>query len=350
MFALVELTLAMSVPFLAIAGYHALLDSRAGRFIEEPDVGDPGWRAIVDPSPVAAVVEVGDEGITGLTLLAGHPDDGTAGTAILVPGTLHIDGTSLATLEPTEAVLALSGALRLRVTAVEVMTPERWAAFMGDHVYTVANPDPVDDLHGEPLLAVGDIEINGDNAAVFLGRPAAGADPITLMFRRELFWSAVIADPPDRPMRSVDGEVPLAGLLDQVAAPASRVVDLPLADLGPDPEPDLEAAEELIREVVPVPAGSKPGDRLQVRVIDRTGLADLAAIAAEVASTGSEVVEIGNAIEFDGGETHLVVPLGLDDPGINELALLTGATTVLDDEVDADAVVTLVIGSDFVDK
>ncbi|MEL7156170.1 MAG: hypothetical protein AAFN30_06165, partial [Actinomycetota bacterium] len=222
---------------------------------------------------------------------------------------------------------------------------------LGDHAYTVANPDPVVDDDGQPLLAVGDIEINGGNAAVFLGRPAPEADPITLMFRRELFWTAVIADPPPPPA-AVDGvgagAAPLADLVADVAGPSSRVVDLPLADLGPDPEPDLEAAEALIREVVPVPAGSKPGDRLQVRVIDRTGLADLAAIAAEVASTGSEVVEIGNAVEFDGGETHLVVPLGLEDPGINELALLTGATTVLDDDVDTDAVVTLVIGSDFV--
>jgi len=30
----------MSVPFLAIAGYHALLDSRAGRFVEQPGEGD----------------------------------------------------------------------------------------------------------------------------------------------------------------------------------------------------------------------------------------------------------------------------------------------------------------------
>ncbi|MEM9616260.1 MAG: hypothetical protein AAGA59_25255 [Actinomycetota bacterium] len=355
-FALAELTLAMAVPFLAIAGYHALLDSRAGRFVEEPQEGDPGWRAIVDPSPVSAVVEVGEQGTTGLVLLAGHPDEGAPGTAILVPGTLEIDGVSLASLEPNDAVSALSSALRLRVKGIEVMTAERWSETLGTKTYLLPNPDPVVDDAGQPLLAVGDIEVGGDNAAVFLARPAPGLDPITVMYRRELLWSALLADPPTAADADPDGgavglggvDTPLVAALDQVAGASARVVDLPLTDLGPDPAIDAEAAEALIREVVPVPAGSNPGDRLQVRVIDRTGQADLPAVAAEVASTGSEVVEIGNASEFSGGETHLVVPFGLDDPGINELALLTGATTVLDEEADADAVVTLVIGSDFV--
>jgi hypothetical protein len=107
------------------------------------------------------------------------------------------------------------------------------------------------------------------------------------------------------------------------------------------------ATEALVRELVPVPAGAQPGDRTQVRVIDRTGTADLSAVAAEVAATGLEVVEIGNAAEFDAGATSLVVPRGLDDPGLIELAAWTGAATVVDGEPDADPVVTLLIGSDF---
>jgi hypothetical protein len=182
--------------------------------------------------------------------------------------------------------------------------------------------------------------------STFLGRPAPEADPITLTFRRETFWSAMVQDPPIS--QTPGSEDPLLALLDEVTGPAARVVGLPLVALEPNPRPDLVAAEILIREVVPVPAGANPGDRLQVRVIDRTGTADLPAIAAEVASTGSEVIEIGNAPEFDDGLTHLVVPTGFDDPGISELASLTGATTVHDDEVDADPVVTLLIGSDFV--
>jgi hypothetical protein len=346
LFAGVELVLAMSVPFLAIGGYHALLDSRAGRFIEEPEEGDPGWRALVDPSPLVAVVEIDREQITGIALLAGTVDDATGGTVILVPGTLQIDGQGLADREPADAVAALSGALRLRVTAIEEMTSERWQVALGDKAYEVDNPDPVVDEAGQPLLAVGPTVVDGSLVSTFLGRPAPGADPITLTFRREIFWSAVVGDPPVGVTPWSDD--PLLASLGEVTGPTARVVDLPLVAVEPNPSPDLAAAEVLIREVVPVPAGAQPGDRLQVRVIDRTGVADLPAIAAEVASTGSEVIEIGNAPEFDGGLTHLVVPTGFDDPGISELASLTGATTVHDDELDADPVVTLLIGTDFV--
>lgn len=336
----------MSVPFLAIAGYHALLDSRAGRFVEEPDEGEPGWRALVDPSPLSVVVEMESDRITGLALLAGHTDKGLGGTVVLVPGTLQIDGETLDSHEPSQAVAELSGALRLRVNSIEVMTSERWSALLGDTSYTVSNPDPVMDESGQPLLAVGEIEVGATNTDVFLGRPAPDADPITLLFRRRLFWSAMLAEPP--PSHSPGSDDPLLDTLENLVGTSARVVDLPLMRVEANPVPDLDAAEALVREVVPVPAGANPGDRLQVRVIDRTGTADLPAIAAEVASTGSEVVEIGNAKEFDGGLTHLVVPTGLDDPGISELALLTGATTVHDDGVDTDAVVTLLIGTDFV--
>ena len=283
------------------------------------------------------------ERITGLALLADASDGSSGGTVILVPGSLEIDGMPLDQYGPDRAVSALGSALRLRITSTEVMTPDRWEQVLGDRAFELPNPDPVLDDRQRPLLTVGPTEIDGSNAAIFLGRPAPGTDPITLTLRRQLFWSALVADPPRLP--TTDSFI---RTLSEISGPAAQVVDLPLLAVEAQPRPDLEAIESLIREVVPVPAGANPGDRLQVRVIDRTGLADLPAIAATVASTGSEVVEIGNALEFDGGLTHLVVPSGLEDPGINELALLTGATTVHDDEVDTDPVVTLLIGSDFV--
>ncbi|MEM7340783.1 MAG: LytR C-terminal domain-containing protein [Actinomycetota bacterium] len=348
LFTLVELVLVLAVPFLAIAGYHALLESRDGRFVDEPTAADPGWRALVDPSPVTAVVETDRGRLTGITLLAAHVEPGTAGTAVLVPGTLQIDGVGLDEREPLDAIVALQSELRLRISALEIMDGTRWAAALGGRTYTLDNPDPVIGDDGDALFEVGSVALPGEGAAPFLGRPSPGTDPITLSFRRELFWSALLADPPTA--ADAAGAVdPLVAALAEVAGTEAGVVELPLVALQPDPEADLVAAEELVRAVVPVPAGANPGDRLQVRVIDRTGAADLTAIAAEVASTGSEVVEIGNASTFDDGLTQILVPPAVADaPGINELASLSGATTVLDDDLDTDGVVTLVIGSDFV--
>ncbi len=339
-FVLAELVLAMAIPFLGIAGYHALLDSRAGHFIEEPTAEDPGWRAVVDPSPVTALVERHDGETTGIVLVAGHPDGAVGGAAILVPATLQIDGVGLDTLPPADAVAALASALRLRIGSVEVLDDDRWSELLGDATYEVSNPDPVVGDDGLPLLPIGEIDLGAEHVTPFLGRPSPGSDPITLLYRRELFWAAVLASPPT-------GSDPVATVLGQAAGPAARVVVLPLELVVADPAPDLEAAELMIREVVPIPAGAEPGDRVQVRVIDRTGVVDLETVAALVASTGSEVVEIGNATSFDDGLTHLVVPVGIDDPVITELATLTGATTVLDSDVESDGVVTLLVGADY---
>lgn len=339
LFVAAELLLAMAIPFLAIAGYHTLLDSRAGRFVEEPSPSDPGWRAIVDPSPVHAVVEVEQNRLTGVVLLAGH-DEQFPGTAILVPGTLHLDGAPLSARPPAEAVQLLGSALRLRIPSFDVLDEWRWPRVLADKTYDLENPDPVAGLEGQEILSVGAVQIGGEEAALFVGRPSPGADPITVSTRRLLLWSALLADPP-----SAEDEI--AQQLRDIGGPGAQTVELPLMAIEPNPSPDLEATETLVREVVPVPAGANPGDRIQVRVIDRTGTADLATIASEVASNGAEVIEIGNAREFDGGETLLVVPLGAEGPGLTELAMLMGAATVSDSEGDSEAVVTLLIGVDF---
>ena len=87
-----------------------------------------------------------------------------------------------------------------------------------------------------------------------------------------------------------------------------------------------------------------------MRVLDRTGLADLGAIAAEVASTGAEVVEIGNAAVFDAGPTQVVVPRALEEGAVTELASWTGAATVHDNDVESDDIVTLIIGADYLNR
>lgn len=363
---LAELTLIMAIPFLAIAGYHTLLGSQAGTFIEEPEEGEPGWRALVAPSPVTAVVETEGGALTGIALLVG-PVDGPSvvvsgesevelaaarfdagvleagGTVIVVPGTLVIEGAPLAARSPEEAVAAVETALRLDIDTVDIVDENRWSAILGPTTYRLSNPDPVVDDEGNPLLEVGEIDVGAGEAAAFLGRPAPDSDPITLLFRRQLFWTALIEEPPGGDEAGDE----LTATLNTFVGPGSQVVILPLVDVVPDPDPDLSASEALIREVVPIPAGAHPGDRLQVRVIDRTGAADLESVAADVASAGSEVVEIGYAQEFDGGLTHLVVPLGVDDPAITELAAITGATTVLDNDIEDDSVVTLLVGTDY---
>ncbi|MFV0257984.1 MAG: LytR C-terminal domain-containing protein [Acidimicrobiales bacterium] len=333
-----ELILTLAVPFLAVAGYHALLQSRAGTFVQEVAADEPGWRAAVSPSPVTAVVEMADDRITGISVLAAHPSSTDGGAVILVPGDLMVDGQPLADRLPRDAVGALSRSIRLGIPTVEVVDEARWPVVMGGGVYTVANPDEVvdDDM---VVFDSGEVEVDGADAAAFLGQVTDGANPITVMYRRRLLWSAMLADPPS-------GDDPAAASIAAVAGSAARVVDIPLATLEPSPVADPEAVEALIRDMVPAPAGAAPGDRLRVRLIDRTGQADLVAVAARLAATGVEVVEIGNAGVFDNGPGEIVVPQGIDDPAINELASLLGASTVRSNDVEGDGVITVFIGPD----
>jgi hypothetical protein len=348
----VELVLALAIPFLAIAGYHELLDSRAGRFVEEPGEADPGWRAVVEPSPLTAVVETERGRITGIALLAGNPDSGIGGTVVLVPGTLAIDGRGLDRRTPDDAVTALGRALRLGIHGLEVVDENRWANVLGDRAYVVDNPDPVVDDDGEPLLVVGPTEVDADNAAVFLGRPVAGADEISLLLRRRLLWTALIADPPTSGGWSggggAGGADPLLDHLDSVRGASARVVELPLRQATPVPELDPVTAEGLIREVVPVPSGAEVGDRVRVRVLGRSPDTDLPAVAAVVAGTGMEVVEIGNAASFDGGPTEILLPSGLDEAMVAGLVSLIGTDPIPIDGTEADSVVTLLVGPGFV--
>ncbi len=337
----------MSIPFLAIQGYHTLLESRAGRFVQEPTRAEPGWRAFVDPTPVIGIAEVDRGRVTGVALLIHHLEVRSAATVVLVPGSLELDGAMLADRPPADAVAAVGATLRLSVDRTEVMDDDGWQTLLGDQRYPLDSPDPVPDEAGDLLFAVGQVSVGGDNAAPFLGRPAAGAVPISVRPRRHLFWNALLETPPATSSA-------LAGDLRAVGNAAVQVVDLPLTQLEPVALIDGPAAESLIRDVVAYPAGSVPGERLQVRVLDRTGAADLEGIAAAVAAQGMEVIEIGNAMPFDGGDTQVIAPVGLVAAGeplpdqVRDLSRSVGSSDVIvDNDATDDLVVTVVIGRNF---
>ena len=337
----------MAIPFLAIQGYHTLLDSRAGKFVEEPTRTEPGWRAFVDPTPVIGIAEVDQGRVTGVTLLIHHLEVRSAATVVLVPGSLELDGATLAERSASDAVAAVGAALRLSIDRTEAMDEAGWRSLLDDERYLLDSPDPVSDETGGALFTVGQVSVGGDNAAPFLGRPADGAVPISVRPRRHLFWNALLEAPPA-------GSTDLASDLRAVDDAVVQVVDLPLTQLEPVALIDGPAAESLIRDVVAYPAGSLPGDRLQVRILDRTGGADLEGIAAAIAAQGMEVIEIGNTTPFDSGETQVIAPIGLaaqNETLPDEIETLTrsvgSSNLIIDNEAADDLVVTVVIGPNF---
>ncbi len=349
---MLEVVLVLAVPVLGYFGAAALLSTTAGTFARQPLPGEPGWRVLVDPTPVTAIAEVLDSRVTGITIIAQPGGETDGGALVMVPGTLQLDdGRLLEDLVPSDALAALASELRLGFTETFVITPADWSAVIGDAAYEIDNPDPIPPTADMAAVPVGRISVDEHSAAVVLGAAAEGANPLSLLFRRQLLWEAILADPPAT-------DDPVAVLLRRVAAAPDRVDDLPtLPSRAERPGSggdgrglllDDDAAEQLIREIVPLPRGSAPGDRVVIRVVDRTGTNDTRALALLLGARGFEVSEIANAQPFDNGPTQLVVPSLVDIDAMRELAVELGADTVSPDPVEETEVstVVLLVGSD----
>ena len=295
---------------------------------------------MVEPTPIAGVVEIDDGRPSGLALVVTPGSDEGAqrsGSVVLVPASAQVmvDGQPTVLKRPwlrPAAIRTLAQALMLDLVAVETMDAAAWAAAMGDTSYDLDNPDPVPASDSESTgdgqqlaFAVGSVSVGGTNAAVFLGRPVEGAALESVGPRRHAFWSALLADPPD-------GDHGLSDALRQAFTQGSgQLLEIPITAEEDGLVIDVAESEALLREVVPFPSGP----RLKVRVVDRTGSADLGAIAALVAGRGIEVVEIANAVQFDSGPTELIVPdplpvgqeTGRNNWRLNSASILSSTTS-----------------------
>lgn len=342
-FFLAELVLLVAVPALVWFGVQELLHSNAGTFTEAPERNEPGWRALVDPSPVTAIAEMYGDQLSGIVVIAQPGLDGGGGTAIMISPEMLVGESSIRLGDlPVDAALdALSHELRLSFTSRVIVDDVLWQATLGPQSYELSNPDPIPAAHGRPSMPVGRITLSGGDVDRYLGAINPDADPRSLLFRRQLFWSALLDDPPL-------GEGEFAALLATVGGGQYQVQLLPVRSSDRGLMPQQPLADDAINAAVPLPRGAVPGDRLVMRIVDRTGTADLEALAVDMGHRGFEITEVANASAFDDGPSQLVIPLGLDDPRLRDLAAEFGAVTVSPDpieEPEADTVV-LIVGRD----
>jgi hypothetical protein len=349
LFVLLEVTAVLALPVLVVIGARALLDSRGGTFVAAPPgPTEPGYQALVDPSPVLAVVERLAGEVTGVTVLARSGIEVDGGAALLVPAELLVEGRTLRDwgAEGDRAVTdALGRALRLEVGEPVAVDEAGWGAVLGGGTVTVRNPDPVL-VDGEERFGVGLIAIGADDAAEWLGL-LGNQDPSALLFRRSLFWNALL----DGPATSLTGDSSPVPTMRAVSAGVHAVVLLPVVLADGTVSLDPEAAEAAVVEVVPFPAGARPGDRLRVRVLDRTGSADLPGVARLVARAGGEVVMVGNARAFDGLPTEArIADPALDDATRRLLERLGAGTVTVSPGIDDVIDVTVLTGPDLVSR
>ncbi len=190
-FAAVQLALLAAIPVLAWVGARAVLDSRAGRFVDEPAPGEPGWIAFVDPTPAALGVIVDGSTVAGAVYAVALGDGRTGGTLFTLPPSYEVGDGVLGDLSPVEAGPALVAELGWAVGELELLDATTLTDALGGGTVTVDNPDPVLDAEGTLAFAVGPVELGGADIGPYLaGRLADGA-PGDERFRHDLFWTAL---------------------------------------------------------------------------------------------------------------------------------------------------------------
>lgn len=353
-------------------GSEAILSGTGGnllRTIDDPAL--PGFEALVEPTPVMAVIALDAEGaLDAVSLLSlTGPSEGAvivAGPRTLVPGA----GEDRRTLADAWSVEGGAGVrqglgeiLNVAIGEDRVVEADQWAELVAPVApLSIANTDDVTaSPPGGPTVRfpAGNIEVGADDVAAYLGASSAGESDLARLVRVERFWGAWITAVGER--IAAPGVVPgeaetglgrfvraLAGLQVELAA-------LPVVpEAGPDGAEDLRpAAPEiavLVARLVPFPLGASPDSRLRVRILDGTGQLDNGLPAAPALVTaGAEVATVGNATRFDYSVTQFIVPPGVDTARVEQMRAGLGVGEIIASAESASAVdVTVVLGTDAV--
>lgn len=351
-------------------GTEAILSSTGGnllRTIDDPAL--PGFEALVEPTPVMAVIALDSDGALDVVSLLSLTGPTEGAVIVAAPSTLVPDeGGGRRTLADAWAVDGGAGVRRdlgaiLNVSIGEdrVVSADQWSGLVAPVApLAIANTDDVSassPAGTSVRFPAGDIEVTAPDVAAYLGASSAGESALARLVRVERFWASWIAAVGER--IATPGVVPgeaesglgrfvraLAGLQVEIAA-------LPVVpEVGPDGGEDLRPAATdvaaLVARLVPFPLGASPDSRLRVRILDGTGQLDngLPAAPALVAAD-AEVATVGNATRFDYAVTQFIVPPGIDRTRVERLQAGLGVGELIDSAESASAVdVTVVLGAD----
>ena len=363
--------LAASIPVLGWFGARAILDSSDGEVVDPVlDPSEPGYQALVSPSPTLLVLQTDGTGqLVGVVLLALSSEDGDGGSVMLVPPATIADLPDLGPF-PIDASFGFSGpdaarsttewALGIGIDEAVVVSDDEWAEVVASTgPLTLTNPDDLRDADGEIVFPSGPLELTPDEVPVFAAFLGDDESRLNRMIRQELVWSAWLDQLEADPTAVVfpgEQERGLARFLPRIVAGTHRletmpvVIDAAASEPGSTSgfEPDAEALAALIVDLVPFPAGTAGGERPLVRVLSGTG--DQSAVlpaARRVVAGGGQIVVVGNADSFDYETTQIIY---WDDARRDEARAVADAlgfgTVTQVDEVDESADVVVVLGRD----
>jgi hypothetical protein len=369
------------------AGSNAILASTQGNLIRTvDDPTQPGFEALVEPTPVMLVAVINDDDELGSAAVLSLTGDRVAGAILIPPATL-VDGADgdggdgdgddsdqaevLADRWSSDGAQGVrSGVeriLNVGIDEVRVIDSAQWEALVapvGDLV--VESPDTVIAGSGaggtsgdDPSVTfeAGEIVLSPGQVGAFLAATSGAESDLNRMVRQQLFWGAWLEavganlqNPAVVPGESGTG---LGLFIRSMAASQIELVTLPVRTVASPGgavrfDPADEQVNALVATLIPFPVGSAPGSRLRVRILDGTGELDNGLPAASrLVEAGAEVATVGNATNFDYTATQFIVADSGDLEGAVRLRDSLGVGEVVQSAEQASAVdVTVVLGRD----
>ena len=361
---------AASIPVLGYIGVRAVLDSSDGE-IRDPvlDPDEPGYQALVPASPTLLVLQTDDTGgLVGAALLALADERDVGGSVLLIPTLTLADLPDIGRL-PIEAAFAFNGpeaakataarALQLGIDEVVVVGAAEWADILAPAgSLPVTNPDVLRGTDGV-VFPAGELELAPTDVPRFAAFVGEDENRLNRLLRQELVWRSwleLLESDPAAAAFPGEQERGLARFVTGIVSGGWRIETLPVvADGGAaDPtgasgyEPDREAVDRLVPQLVPFPTGSAIGERPRVRVL--AGTPDRSVLDPAIRRTiegGAHVVLLGNAdrLDYEVSEILYFDPAMRDEAESVAEALGFG-TVIRVEEIDDSADITVVLGAD----
>lgn len=355
------------------AGSNAILGNTDGAVIRTvDDPTQPGFEALVEPTPVMLVAVVADDGSLGSAVVLSRIADGSGGVIVVPPATVvnEARGDALAQRWQDggldDVVAGVEEILNVGVDESRAVDSDQWEALVAPvGGLVVVNPDAVqssDEGDGDPVrFAAGTITVLPGQVGDYLGATATGESDLNRMIRQQQLWASWfetvgsrLDEPGVLPGESSSG---LGLFVRSLGAAQVELVTLPVRTVvGESGEirfvPAPQQVAETVSLLIPFPVGASPDSRLRVRVLDGTGQLDNGFPAVPALVTGgAEIATVGNATRFDYEVTQFIVAAGVDTAKVDELRRSLGVGEVVTSAEQASAVdVTVVLGLDAVDR
>jgi hypothetical protein len=361
--------LAVSIPVLGFVGVQTILGSSDGEVMDPVlDPTEPGYRALIQPSPTMLLVHENDDGaMIGGALLSLAGTEGGGGSLVVLPPSLVGDIPDIGTLslgvandlnDADAARAAAEWILHMDVSEVVALSHAELAEFhAATGPLTIQNPDTVR-LDDGTTFPAGQLVLEPDEIPRYSAHLGDEESQLNRLLRQQLVWDAWIEQISTSGEVSFPGEQDsgLARFLAGIVEGTHRVENVPLDVDSAQPDPgervqlrlDEDRWAELLPDLVPFPAGATEGDRFIVRVLAGTEDDSTVRPAARViVAAGGQVNMIGNADEFGHETTEIIYydPAHRSDAEAVADALGFGTVTFVD-EIDDSADVIVVLGAD----